>query len=347
MRQISYAQAIQEALRQYMQLDERVVLLGEDIGTYGGVFQVTAGLQEEFGTDRVVDTPISEQGFVGASVGAALTGMRPVTEIMHMDFTAACMDQIVNQAAKIHYLFGGKGRVPLVLRTTAGAGRSAGAQHSQSLHAWFMHIPGLQVVMPSTPYDAKGLLVEAIRNDNPVIFVEHKKLYSEKGPVPEEIYSIPFGEADVKREGRDITLVATHLMVNHALAVAEEFAKKGVEIEVFDPRTVSPLDKTALLESVKKTGRLLVADEGHKVCGLAAEIAAIVSEEGFRCLEAPVARVCMADNPVPFSPPLEDACVPGVKDLIAPIMQLMQYTSGGRQELEQRKDFGLARHRAS
>jgi pyruvate dehydrogenase E1 component beta subunit len=300
-------------------------LLGEDIGTFGGIFQVTAGLQKEFGPERVVDTPISEQGFVGASVGAALTGMRPVAEIMFMDFTTACMDQLVNQAAKMHYMFGAQGKVPMVVRTTSGAGRSAAAQHSQSLHAWFMHIPGLQVVMPSTPYDAKGLMIEAIHNDNPVIFIEHKKLYYEKGPVPEEMYSIPFGKADIKREGTDITVVATHLMVQHALKVAEDLAKEGIELEVLDPRTISPLDKTALLTSLKKTGRLLVADEGHKTCGVGAEFATIVAEEAIEYLKAPVARVAMADTPVPFSPPLENACVPGPNDLVAAIRRLMQY----------------------
>jgi acetoin:2,6-dichlorophenolindophenol oxidoreductase subunit beta len=308
-----------------MQQDERVVLLGEDIGTFGGIFQVTAGLQKEFGPGRVVDTPISEQGFVGASVGAALTGMRPVAEIMFMDFTTACMDQLVNQAAKMHYMFGAQGKVPMVVRTTSGAGRSAAAQHSQSLHAWFMHIPGLQVVMPSTPYDAKGLMIEAIHNDNPVIFVEHKKLYYEKGPVPEEMYSIPFGKADIKREGTDITVVATHLMVQHALKVAEDLAREGIELEVLDPRTISPLDKMALLTSVKKTGRLLVADEGHKTCGVGAEFATIVAEEAIEYLKAPVARVAMADTPVPFSPPLENACVPGPDDLLAAVRRLMQY----------------------
>jgi acetoin:2,6-dichlorophenolindophenol oxidoreductase subunit beta len=308
-----------------MQQDERVVLLGEDIGTFGGIFQVTAGLQKEFGPGRVVDTPISEQGFVGASVGAALTGMRPVAEIMFMDFTTACMDQLVNQAAKMHYMFGAQGKVPMVVRTTSGAGRSAAAQHSQSLHAWFMHIPGLQVVMPSTPYDAKGLMIEAIHNDNPVIFVEHKKLYYEKGPVPEEMYSIPFGKADIKREGTDITVVATHLMVQHALKVAEDLAREGIELEVVDLRTISPLDKMALLTSVKKTGRLLVADEGHKTCGVGAEFATIVAEEAIEYLKAPVARVAMADTPVPFSPPLENACVPGPDDLLAAVRRLMQY----------------------
>ena len=325
MRQITYAQAIHEALKQCMQQDERVVLLGEDIGTFGGIFQVTAGLQKEFGPERVVDTPISEQGFVGAAVGAALTGMRPVAEIMFMDFTTACMDQLVNQAAKMHYMFGAQGNVPMVVRTTSGAGRSAAAQHSQSLHAWFMHIPGLQVVMPSTPHDAKGLMIEAIHNDNPVIFIEHKKLYYEKGPVPEEMYSIPFGKADIKREGTDITVVATHLMVHHALKVAEDLAKEGIELEVVDLRTVSPLDKAALLASVKKTGRLLVADEGHKTCGVSAEFATIVAEEAIEYLKAPVARVCMADTPVPFSPPLEAACVPGADDLVPAIRRLMQY----------------------
>ena len=325
MREISYAQAINEALKQCMEQDERVVLLGEDIGCYGGVFQVTAGLQEEFGPERVVDTPISEAGFVGASVGAALTGMRPVVEIMFIDFTTCCMDMIVNQMAKMHYMFGGRGKVPMVLRTNIGAGRGTAAQHSQSFHAVFMHIPGLYVVAPSTPYDAKGLMVEAIQNDNPVIFVEHKKLYIEKGAVPEESYNISFGQADIKREGSDVTIVATHALVQRSLNAAEVVAKEGIDVEVVDPRTLVPLDKETILNSVKKTGRLLVADEGHKTCGAAAEIAAMVAEEALYYLKAPVKRVCSPDTPVPFSPPLEQAFIADEKYLLPAIRSLMEY----------------------
>jgi pyruvate dehydrogenase E1 component beta subunit len=325
MREITYAQAINEALRGCMLKDERVVLLGEDIGCYGGVFQVTAGLQAEFGPQRVVDTPISEAGFVGASVGAALTGMRPVTEIMFIDFTTCCMDMIINQMAKMHYMFGGRGKVPMVLRTNIGAGRGTAAQHSQSFHAIFMHIPGLLVVAPSTPYDAKGLMVEAIQNDNPVVFVEHKKLYIEKGPVPEEMYSIPFGQAEIKREGKDITIVATHALVQRSLNAAEQVAKEGIDAEIVDPRTLVPLDKETILNSVKKTGRLLVADEGHRTCGAAAEIAAMVAEEAIYYLKAPIKRVASPDTPVPFSPPLEQAFIPDEKKLIPAIKSLMAY----------------------
>ncbi len=325
MREITYCQAINEALRECMRQDERVVLMGEDVGCYGGIFQVSAGLLNEFGPDRVVDTPISESGFVGACVGAALTGMRPVVEIMFIDFTSVCMDMIINQMAKMHYMFGGRGRVPMVLRTNIGAGRGAAAQHSQSFHALFMHIPGLYVAAPSTPYDAKGLMIEAIRNDNPVIFVEHKKLYVTKGEVPEESYTIPFGHAEIKRPGRDVTVVATHAMVLRSLQAAEQLAKEGIDVEVVDPRTLNPLDKETILNSVTKTGRLLVADEGYKTCGVAAEIAAIAAEEALWNLKAPIARVCSPDTPVPFSPPLEEAYIPEVKDLLPALKKLMEY----------------------
>jgi pyruvate dehydrogenase E1 component beta subunit len=325
MREITYAQAINEGLKACMKEDERVVLLGEDIGPYGGVFQVTAGLLDEFGPSRVMDTPISEAGFVGAAVGAALTGMRPVVEIMFIDFTTVCMDMIINQMAKMHYMFGGRGRVPMVLRTNIGAGRGAAAQHSQSFHALFMHIPGLYVAAPATPYDAKGLIIEAVKNDNPVIFVEHKKLYVEKGPVPEEAYSIPFGQADIKREGTDVTIVATHAMVLRSLAAAEEAAKEGISVEVVDPRTLTPLDTATILKSVEKTGRLIVADEGHKTCGVGAEIAALAAEEGIFDLKAPVIRVTSPDTPVPFSPPLEQKFIPDVKDLLPAVKRLMTY----------------------
>jgi len=325
MRELSYAQALNEALKQCMKEDERVILLGEDVGPYGGIFQVSAGLLDEFGPTRVIDTPISEAGFVGASVGAAMTGIRPVAEIMFIDFSTCAMDMIINQMAKMHYMFGGRGKVPMVLRTNIGAGRGTAAQHSQSFHAVFAHIPGLIVVTPSTPHDAKGLLIEAIKSDNPVIFVEHKKLYIEKGDVPEEMYRIPFGVADIKRQGKDITVVATHAMVGRSLRAADELAKEGIDLEIVDPRTIVPLDKAAILESVKKTGRLLVADEGPKTCGVAAEIAALVAEEGLFYLKAPVARVCSPDTPVPFSPPLEKAYIPDEKDLLPALRRLMEY----------------------
>ncbi|UCD81023.1 MAG: alpha-ketoacid dehydrogenase subunit beta [Desulfobacterales bacterium] len=325
MREITYAEALNEALRICLTEDERVVLLGEDIGRYGGIFQVTKGLQEEFGPERVVDTPISEAGFVGAGVGAALTGMRPVVEIMFIDFTTVCMDMIVNQMAKMHYMFGGKGRVPMVLRINIGAGRGAAAQHSQSFHSFFMHMPGLYVAIPATPYDAKGLLIEAIKNENPVVFVEHKRLYVTKGHVPEESYRIPFGQAEVRREGTDVTVVATHAMVIAALEAAEEAAADGIDVEVVDPRTLTPLDKEAILRSVKKTGRLLIADEDNKTCGVAAEISAIVAEEAVYYLKAPILRNCSPDTPVPFSPPLEKAYLFGKDRLLESIRHLTTY----------------------
>ena len=238
MREITYAQALNEALAYNLEKDPRVFIMGEDIGKYGGIFQVSAGLLDKFGPERVIDTPISESAFVGGAVGAAMTGMKPIVEIMFVDFTTVAMDMIVNQMAKIRYMFGGRGKVPMVLRTNIGAGRGAAAQHSQSLHAFFMHVPGLIVVTPSTPFDAKGLLNAAIQDENPVIFVEHKKLYVTKGDVPEEHYTIPFGKADVKRKGKDMTIVATHALVSRSLSVAEEFAKEGIEIEVVDPRTI-------------------------------------------------------------------------------------------------------------
>lgn len=326
MRELTYSDALNEALKICMREDERVVVLGEDIGSYGGIFQVTKGLQDEFGTERIVDTPISEAGFVGASIGAALTGMRPVAEIMFIDFTTACMDMIINQMAKMRYMFGGKGKVPMVLRVNIGAGRGTAAQHSQSFHSLFMHIPGLCVVTPSNAYDAKGLLIEAIKNDNPVIFVEHKRLYNTKCHVPEESYRIPFGKADIKREGKDVTVVATHALVNEALNAAEELAQKGVEVEVIDPISLSPLDKETIFNSVKKTGRLLVADEDHTSCGVGAEISAIVAEEIIEYVKAPILRNCSPDTPVPFSPPLEKAFMFGKQRLLESINTLMTYT---------------------
>lgn len=325
MREITYCDALNEALRECMTEDERVVVLGEDIGPYGGVFQVTKGLMDEFGSDRVLDTPISEAGFVGACVGAAMTGMRPVAEIMFIDFTTVCMDMIINQMAKMHYMLGGRGRVPMVLRVNIGAGRGTAAQHSQSFHSLFMHTPGLYVATPSTPYDAKGLLIEAIHNDNPVIFVEHKRLYNTTGPVPEESYRIPFGEAEIKRPGKDVTVVCTHAMVTEALNAAVDAAAEGIDIEVVDLRTVTPLDKAAVLNSVKKTGRLLVADEDTLTCGVASEISAMVAEEAIFHLKAPIIRNASPDTPVPFSPPLEKAFMFGKDRLLASIKKLMAY----------------------
>jgi len=310
LREITYAQAINEALAYHLEKDERVFILGEDIAKYGGMFQVTVGLLDRFGPDRVIDTPVSEEGFVGAAIGAAMTGMRPVAELMFIDVSTRAMDMIVNQMAKIHYMSGGRAKVPMVLRMPMGAGRGSAAQHSQSFHAFFLHTPGLLVVTPSTPYDAKGLLNTAIIDENPVVFVEHKMLYATKGPVPEEYYTIPFGKADVKREGKDLTIVATHAMVGRSLAVAEEVAKEGIEIEVIDPRTLRPLDKGPILESVKKTGKLIVADEGTLTCGVSSEISAWIAREAIDYLQAPILRVGSPDTPVPFSPLLEKLYVP-------------------------------------
>jgi pyruvate dehydrogenase E1 component beta subunit len=324
-REITYAQAINEALLYNLEQDERVFLMGEDIGKYGGIFQVTAGLLDRFGPERIIDTPISESGFVGAAIGSAMTGMRPVIEIMFIDFTTVAMDMIINQMAKIHYMFGGRGKVPMVLRTDIGAGRGAAAQHSQSFHAIFMHIPGLIVVAPSNPCDAKGLMNTAIQDENPVIFVEHKKLYATKGLVPEEYYTVPFGKAEIKRSGKDITIVATHAMVGRSMSVAEEFAKEGLEIEVIDPRTLKPLDKGSILESVSKTGRLIVADEGQVTCGVTSEVSAIVAEEAIEYLEAPIIRVGSPDTPVPFSPPLEKIYIPDEEDVRDAVNKMKDY----------------------
>jgi pyruvate dehydrogenase E1 component beta subunit len=325
MREITYAQAINEALTYNCETDNRVFLMGEDIGKYGGVFQVTAGLLDKFGPERIIDTPISEAAFVGAGVGAAMTGMRPVVEIMFIDFTTACMDMIINQMAKIHYMFGGRGKVPMVLRVNIGAGRGTAAQHSQSFHALFLHIPGLIVVTPSNPYDAKGLMNTAIQDENPVIFVEHKKLYAVKGPVPVEHYTIPFGKAEIKRAGKDITIVATHEMVNRSLRISGEFAKEGIDIEIVDPRTLNPLDKQTILESVKKTGRLIVADEGTVTCGVSSEISAIVNEEAFEYLQAPIIRVGSLDTPVPFSPSLEKIYIPDEEKMREAVQKMKKY----------------------
>ena len=325
MRELTYVQAIHEALKQNLEKDKRVFLMGEDIGKYGGVFQITAGLLDQFGPERVIDTPISESAFVGAAIGAAMTGMRPVVEVMFIDFTTCAMDMIVNQMAKIHYMFGGKGKVPLVLHTFQGAGRNTAAQHSQSLHAFFVHIPGLIVVTPSTPYDAKGLMNTAVLDDNPVIFIEHRKLFTTKGDVPEEYYTIPFGKADFKRMGRDITIVATHAMVHRSLNVAEMFAKEGIEIEILDPRTLRPLDEEAILESVKKTGKLIVADEGCLACGIASEISAIVAEKAIEYLRAPILRVGPPATPVPFSPSLERIYIPDEDDVIEAVNKMKAF----------------------
>ena len=322
MRKITYREALKEALREEMRRDPRVFLLGEDIAQFGGSYKVTQGLLDEFGPERVRNTPISEAAIVGAAVGAALTGMRPVAELMYVDFSGIAMDQIANQAAKSRYMFGGKAKVPIVLRTQGGTGRSSAAQHAQSLEAWFIHIPGLKVVMPATPYDAKGLLKTAIRDDNPVIFIEHKLLYPETGEVPEEEYLVPLGVAEVKRAGEDVTVVAHSRMVHLALRAADRLAGEGISCEVVDPRTLDPLDTPAILRSVEKTGRLVILQEAVAQCSFASEVAALVAEEALDCLDAPIRRVTALDTPMPFSPKLERFVVPSEERLIAAVREV-------------------------
>ncbi|HVP41399.1 MAG TPA: alpha-ketoacid dehydrogenase subunit beta [Candidatus Krumholzibacteriaceae bacterium] len=324
MKEITYRDALREALREEMRRDKMVFLMGEDIGRYwGGAFKVTSGLAEEFGDARVRDTPISESTIVGAAVGAAITGMRPVAEIMFGDLIALAMDQIANQAAKIRYMFGGQAKAPMVVRTPFGAGVNIASHHSQSLEAWFMHVPGLYVAVPSTPYDAKGLLKTAIRGDNPVFFCEHKLLYPLKGMIPEEEFLVPFGKADIKREGKDVTIFATMFMVHKALAAAEQLAKSGISAEIIDPRTLTPLDKAAILASVKKTGRIVIVSEDTKTAGVSAEIAAIVAEEAVDYLDAPIKRVAEPDTPIPFSPPLESFVIPDEKRIIKAVKEIV------------------------
>lgn len=316
-RELTLGEAVNEALAEEMRRDPTVFIMGEDVAEAGSPFKVLSGLVEEFGTSRVIDTPISEAGFTGIGVGAAIAGMRPVVDIMFGDFITLTMDQLVNQASKTHYMSGGKLKVPLVLRTTLGATRRSGAQHSQSLHAWLSHIPGLKVVLPSTPYDAKGLLKTAIRDDNPVVFFEDKMMFKTKGPVPEEDYTIPLGVADVKRLGSDITLVATSSMVYVALEAADLLEVEGISAEVIDPRSTSPLDKQTLVESATKTSRAIVIDEGYERYGTTGEIASVIAEGAFYHLDAPVKRIGAMDVPVPFSPALEDLTVPTPESVVA------------------------------
>jgi acetoin:2,6-dichlorophenolindophenol oxidoreductase subunit beta len=323
-RSITYATAINEALREEMRRDDAVMLLGEDVGAFGGVYKVTEGLQAEFGTGRVIDTPISEAGFTGLGVGAAMTGSRPVVEIMFGDFLFLAMDQIVNQAAKVRYMSGGGWTVPLVVRTTMGAGRRAAAQHSQSLHSVFAHFPGLKLAVPATPHDAKGMLKAAIRDPDPVLIFEHKLLYREKGPVPEDDYVVPLGSAEVRRSGSDVTIVAIARMVGVALSAASELAERGVEAEVVDVRSLAPLDLPTLANSVRKTGRCVVLDEGHRMFGATGEIAAELGREAFAELKAPIERVAAADVPIPFSPNLEDATVPDVARVTQAVLAVMK-----------------------
>jgi pyruvate dehydrogenase E1 component beta subunit len=325
MRELTYLKAVREALWQEMERDERVFIIGEDVGVYGGAFGVTRGMVEEFGEERVRDTPISELGVAGAITGAALTGLRPVGEIMFSDFTTLAMEQLVNQAAKMRFMFGGMIEVPFVLRTPAGSGTGAAAQHSQSLENWFVHVPGLKVVMPSTPYDAKGLLVSSIRDPNPVIFIEHKLLYKTEGPVPEEPYTIPLSTSDVKREGQDLTIVATSIMVKRSLEAAEKLAEEGIEVEVVDPRTLKPLDKEPIVQSVMKTGRALIVHEACKTGGFGGELAGVIAEsEAFDYLDAPIVRLAGLDIPIPYSRNLEYHAVPQTEDIVEKARDLVE-----------------------
>jgi pyruvate dehydrogenase E1 component beta subunit len=324
MSEITYVQAVAAALREEMCRDENVFLLGEDMGVYGGCFGVTKGFLKEFGEERIMDTPISEAGFTGVAVGAAIMGMRPVVEIMFSDFITLATDNLVNQAAKIRFMLGGQVKVPMVLRTPVGSGTGAAAQHSQSLEAWMVHIPGLKVVMPSTPYDAKGLLKAAIRDDNPVIFFEHKLLYKMKGEVPENDYTIPIGKADVKRTGKDVTIISYSLMIHRALEAAEKLSQEGIEAEVVDLRSLSPIDKETIVNSVKKTGKVLIVHEAVKKGGVGAEIAALISDsEAFFYLDGPIKRLGGMDVPIPYSPTLEKGVVPQVDDIIKTVKELM------------------------
>ena len=320
---VLYREALQEAMREELKRDPSVFIMGEDVGLYGGAYGATRGLFDEFGAERVRDTPISEATIGGSAVGAAMAGMRPVAEIMYVDFTPLAMDQIANQGAKNRYMFGGKTKVPMVIRTEGGAGRSIAAHHSQSLESLWTHFPGIYVVMPSTPYDAKGLLKAAIRDDNPVMFIEHKMLYGLEGYVPDEDYIIPFGVADVKREGTDVTIITYSRMVHRALEAAEKMAERGVSVEVIDLRTLKPLDMDTIAESVKKTGRVVGVTEAYKTNSFISELVTRIQEELFDWLDAPIVRVCAADVPVPMSEPLEDAAIPNVDAIIAGIEKIL------------------------
>ncbi|KAA6447862.1 alpha-ketoacid dehydrogenase subunit beta [Bacillus swezeyi] len=338
-RELSMSGALNEAIKLAMRKDDHVILMGEDVagGAYvdhlqddeawGGVLGVTKGLVQEFGRERVLDTPISEAGYIGAAMAAASTGLRPIAELMFNDFIGSCLDQVLNQGAKFRYMFGGKAEVPITIRTTHGAGFRAAAQHSQSLYALFTSIPGLKVIVPSSPYDAKGLLLAAIEDQDPVFFFEDKTLYNMTGDVPEEYYTLPIGKADVKREGSDITIFAVGKQVNTALQAAEQLASKGIDAEVLDPRSLSPLDEEAVLASVEKTNRLVIVDEANPRCGIAADIASMVADKGFDALDAPIKKVTAPHTPVPFSPPLEDIYLPTPEKVAAIVLEMLGETS--------------------
>ncbi|TWK82152.1 Acetoin:2,6-dichlorophenolindophenol oxidoreductase subunit beta [Bacillus paralicheniformis] len=334
-REISMSAALNEAIKLAMRKDDHVILMGEDVAgganvdhlqddeAWGGVLGVTKGIVQEFGRERVLDTPISEAGYIGAAMAAASTGLRPIAELMFNDFIGTCLDQVLNQGAKFRYMFGGKAEVPITIRTTHGAGFRAAAQHSQSLYALFTSIPGLKVIVPSTPYDAKGLLLAAIEDQDPVIFFEDKTLYNMTGYVPEEYYTLPIGKADIKREGADVTIVAVGKQVHTALQAAEQLSLQGIEAEVLDPRSLSPLDEEAVLTSVEKTNRLVIVDEANPRCSIAADIASLAADKGFDSLDAPVKKVTAPHTPVPFSPPLEDLYLPTPEKVVNTVLEML------------------------
>lgn len=324
MREITFLEAVKEALRQEMRLDEKVFILGEDVGAFGGCFGVTAGLMDEFGKDRVMDTPISEAAIMGVAVGSSLMGLRPVPEIMFIDFTTVCFDYLTNQAPKVRYMCGGQvERLPLVVRTTSGGWIRAAGQHSQSLEGWFTQVPGLKVVMPSTPYDAKGLLTASLRDNNPVLYIEHKVLYGASGSVPEEEYSIPIGKADVKKEGKDVTLISYSFMLHKTLAAAEQLEGEGIKAEVIDLRTLSPLDHDALAQSVQKTHRAVVVQEAYDMAGVASQVVKSLVESSFDYLDAPIKTVAAGNTVIPFSPPLEDAMLPSEEKIVQAVKEIV------------------------
>ena len=324
MREITYREAINEAICEEMSRDETVFLLGEDVGLFGGAMAVTKGLYDKFGKKRVIDTPISESAIIGTALGSSLTGLRPVAEIMFIDFIGTCMDQIFNQVAKTRFMLGGTVKVPLVIRTQGGAGKSYAAQHSQSLESWFIHIPGLKVIMPSSPYDAKGLLKSAIRDDNPILFIEHKLLYNDKGLVPEEEYIVPIGKAEIKKLGSDLTIVTYSRMVNFAIAAADILKQDNIDLEVIDLKTLSPMDMDTIIASVKKTNRLLTVEEGCLTGGVGAEISAKVTELAFDSLDCPVIRIAAMDTPIPFNRELEKIVIPQVETIVSKIKYIFK-----------------------
>ena len=322
MKKITYGKALNEALAEEMERDDTIILMGEDVGHSPTPFGITDGLMDRFGTRRVKNTPISESAIVGAAVGAAATGLRPIVEIMFIDFVGVCMDQIFNQAAKMRYMFGGQVTIPVVIRTTCGAGFCAAGQHSQSMEAWFAHVPGLKVVIPSTPYDAKGLLKSSIRDNNPVVFIENKVLYASEGEIPADDYLVPLGKAEVKKEGKDVTVVAWSRMVHTALSAAERLKEDDIDLEIVDLQTLTPLDKETIINSVKKTGKCVVFHEACRTGGFGAEVAAVVADEAFDWLDAPIKRVTAPDTPVPFSPPMESFFIPNEERLIETVMAI-------------------------